>query len=101
MAELIFVVCFLALWVGTIIYAKRKHPERFTIVLILCLLGGPVGYLIALIMISTPKQEPLQGDKEGVEACPHCNALYRVEDYRTDVAIFCSMCKKEIRGALT
>ena len=98
--EPIIAVAFLSLWLGTMIYAARKHPDDAALVIVLCLLGGLLGYSIALIILSTPKHEPPQIGDVGVQKCPHCGAPYRTSDYREDVAISCSTCRQVIRGAL-
>ena len=86
--------------VGTVIYAYRKHRDRFVLVLVLCTLGGAIGSLIAFLMMNTPRSEPPALGEAGVESCPHCGTAYRSSDYRDEAAILCSDCRQQIRGAL-
>ncbi len=97
MKEIIFVVLFLVLWIGTIVYAYKKQREHFWTVFILCLFAGPIGYMISLLIISSPKTENLNESEENVESCPNCGWLYKPEDYRNDVAIVCISCSSTVR----
>ena len=101
MQEIIFVVLFLVVWIGTIVYAYKKQREHFWTVFILCLFAGPLGYLISLLIISTPKKEKLDESKDEVESCPNCGWLYKPEDYRKDIAIICSSCSTTVREPQT
>src|SRR6476661_10411037 len=86
--------------IGTVIYAYRKHRDRFFLVFVLCAFGGFIGALIAFLLINTPKSEALIPGEAGVESCPHCGTAYRPSDYRQDAAILCSDCHQQIRRAL-
>ena len=96
---LVIFVSFVA-WIGTLIYAYRKHRDRFFLVFVLCTLGGIIGSLIAFLLITSPKSEPLILGEAGVESCPHCGTAYRPSDYRREAAIICSDCRQQIRNAL-
>ncbi len=101
MKEIIFVVLFLVVWIGTIVYAYKKQREYFWTVFILCLFAGPFGYMIALLIVSSPKKEKLDQTTNGVESCPNCDWLYKPEDYREDVAIVCASCSTTVREPIT
>ena len=88
---------FVALWIGTIVYAFRKRQELSGLVLALCVFGGVFGFLVAFLMLNTKVEPPRLGEA-GVESCPHCRTPYRPSDYREDAAILCSDCRQEIRG---
>jgi len=100
MTGFLFLVANLAVSIGTIIHAYRRHPDKFILACLLCSLGGIVGSLIVFMLIHAPKAERPVSGEAGVESCPHCGTAYRSSDYRAEAAIICPDCRQPIRNAL-
>jgi len=97
-SEMDFIFGFLAavvLWLSPIIWAWVRNHENKKLITFITLFFGPLGFLIALLIISNKKIDPEHWEA-GVYSCEHCGTPYRLSDYREDADIYCDMCKKRI-----
>ncbi|EAT16527.1 hypothetical protein HTZ97_09420 [Desulfuromonas acetoxidans] len=94
---LMWLFIFVLIWLLPIVWAVRAdHPQR-TLIIVLVLLLGPLGFLAALILLSHKPVAPLDENDPGVYHCEHCQTPYRLSDYLDDVDIYCSQCHQQLK----
>ena len=91
----VFLGLFIVVYFFLIAYVwHEKHPHRKLITFLMLL--GPIGIAISImVLLARRTVEPKVGDSDAHQ-CPNCLQPYRLQDYRSDATIVCSVCKKEI-----
>lgn len=95
MGFLIGLLLAIVLWLSPIVWAWVKGHENRKLITFVTLFFGPVGFFLALLILSNRNSAPKLGEP-GVYECEHCGTPYRLSDYREDAEIYCDMCKQNI-----